>query len=176
MNSLNRVLPPSLEWFWRLNIFYIKYNLNFSILNFRFHLKQYGVVEFPGGSVVKNPPALQESQPIPRLGRSPGGGPDNTFPYSCLENPMDSGDWWARVHRVAESDTRKRLSRHAPCSGGNRVLEAEIPKFDSQIHYLLYLWQAPISLFVKWNIIVHTSFNCSENYKVVRLSIVPTIQ
>ena len=71
MNSLNRVLPPSLEWFWRLNIFYIKCNLNFSILNFRFHVKQYGVVNFPGGSVVKNPPALQESQKtqVPSLGQ-----------------------------------------------------------------------------------------------------------
>ena len=26
--------------------------------------------------------------------------------YSCLENPMDGGDWWAAVHGVAKSRTR----------------------------------------------------------------------
>ena len=28
------------------------------------------------------------------------------FQYSCLENPMDRGGWWATVHRVAKSQTR----------------------------------------------------------------------
>ena len=32
--------------------------------------------------------------------RSPGGGHGNTLQYSCLENPMDKGAWWAAVHRV----------------------------------------------------------------------------
>ena len=32
-------------------------------------------------------------------GRSPGGGNGNPCEYSCLENPMDRGTWWARVHR-----------------------------------------------------------------------------
>ena len=35
------------------------------------------------------------------LGRSPGGGHGNPLQYSCLENPMDRGAWWAAVHRVA---------------------------------------------------------------------------
>ena len=39
---------------------------------------------------------------IPRLGRSPGGGNDNPLQYSCLENPMDRGAWWAAVHRVSK--------------------------------------------------------------------------
>ena len=34
---------------------------------------------------------------IPGLGRSPGGGHDNPLQYSCLENPMDRGAWWATV-------------------------------------------------------------------------------
>ena len=33
------------------------------------------------------------------------GGNGNTLQYSCLENPMDRGAWWATVHRVAELDT-----------------------------------------------------------------------
>ena len=32
---------------------------------------------------------------IPGLGRFPGGGNDNPFQYSCLQNPMDRGVWWA---------------------------------------------------------------------------------
>ena len=35
--------------------------------------------------------------------RSPGAGPGNPFQYSCLENPMDRGAWWATVHGVAKS-------------------------------------------------------------------------
>ena len=48
---------------------------------------------------------------IPKLGRSPGGGSGNPLQYSCLENPMDRGAWWATVHRVAKSQTW--LSTHA---------------------------------------------------------------
>ena len=42
------------------------------------------------------------------LGRSSGEGNGNPLQYSCLENPMDRGAWWATVHGVAKS--RKRLS------------------------------------------------------------------
>ena len=42
---------------------------------------------------------------IPGLGRSPGGGNSNPLQYSCLENPVDRGAWWATVHRVAKSRT-----------------------------------------------------------------------
>ena len=49
--------------------------------------------------VVKNPSAIagdvKDSGSIPGLGRSPRGGHGNPFQYSCLENPMDRGDWWA---------------------------------------------------------------------------------
>ena len=37
---------------------------------------------------------------IPGLGRSPGEGNGNPLQYSCLENPMDRGAWWATVHGV----------------------------------------------------------------------------
>ena len=51
---------------------------------------------------------------IPVSGRSLGGGHGNPFQYSCLENPMDRGAWWAAVHRVAKSQTwLKWLSIHA---------------------------------------------------------------
>ena len=37
--------------------------------------------------------------------RSPGGGHGNLLQYSCLENPMDIGDWWDTVHKVTKSWT-----------------------------------------------------------------------
>ena len=50
---------------------------------------------------------------IPGLGRSLGEGNGNSFQYSCLENPMDGGAWWATVHGVIRSQTRLSDS-HAP--------------------------------------------------------------
>ena len=47
---------------------------------------------------------------IPGLGRSPGEGNGNSLQYSCLENPMDRGAWWATVHAAAKSQTQ--LSNH----------------------------------------------------------------
>ena len=45
-----------------------------------------------------------------------GEGNGNPLQYSCLENSMDGGAWWAAVHSVAQSGTRlKRLSMHAAC-------------------------------------------------------------
>ena len=43
---------------------------------------------------------------IPSLRRSPGEGNGSPLQYSCLENPMDRGAWWATVHGVAKSQTR----------------------------------------------------------------------
>ena len=42
---------------------------------------------------------------IPGLGRFSGGGHGNSLQYSCPENSMDRGAWWAVVHRVAKSRT-----------------------------------------------------------------------
>ena len=40
------------------------------------------------------------------LGRSPGEGNGNPLQYSCLENPMDRGAWWATVYGVTQSQTQ----------------------------------------------------------------------
>ena len=67
--------------------------------------------------MAKNLPASAEDVrdvgSIPGSGRSPEGGHGNLLQYSCLENSMDRGTWWATVHRVAQSQTRlKQLSSH----------------------------------------------------------------
>ena len=59
--------------------------------------------------VLKNLPAgardIRDMDSIPGSGRFPGEGNSNPLQYSCLENPIDRGTWWATVHGVAESDT-----------------------------------------------------------------------
>ena len=60
-------------------------------------------MRFPDGSVVKNLPAnAGDLGLIPELGRSQGEGNGNPLQYSCLENPMKKGVWWATVPGVAE--------------------------------------------------------------------------
>ena len=43
---------------------------------------------------------------MPRLERSPGGGNGYPLQYSCLENSMDRGTWWATVHGVTKGQTQ----------------------------------------------------------------------
>ena len=61
---------------------------------------------FPGGSDdIESTCSAGDLGLIPGLGRSPGEGNDNPLWYSCLENPMDRGAWWATDHGVTKSWT-----------------------------------------------------------------------
>ena len=91
--------------------------------------------------VVKNPSAntgdIRDVGLIPGLGRPPGGGNGNPLQYSCLENPMDRGAWWATVLRVAQSQTR--LRRHGMHKGTLALpcIENHPPIFTSSLYYAL---------------------------------------
>ena len=58
---------------------------------------------------VLNPPAnagdTRDADSIPGSGRYPGVGNGNPLQYSCLENPMDRGAWWATVQEVTKNRT-----------------------------------------------------------------------
>ena len=70
--------------------------------SWKFNIWQKEDMSFPGGSVVKNPPVMEETW----LGRFPGEGNVNLLQYSCLGNPMGIGIWQATVHGVIkELDT-----------------------------------------------------------------------
>ena len=56
-----------------------------------------------GKNLSVNAGDVRDAGSIPRLGRSPGEGNSNPLQYSCLENPMDRGAWWATIHGVAKS-------------------------------------------------------------------------
>ena len=92
--------PQRVRHNWAINIFMNVFTLEkFNKLNI------YG--GFPGGSEVKASACnVGDLGLIPGLGRSPGEGNSNPFQYSCLENPMDGGAWWATVHGVAKSQTQ----------------------------------------------------------------------
>ena len=62
--------------------------------------------DFPGGSDGKaSAYNAGDLGSIPGSGRSSGGGNGNPLQYSCLENPMDGGAWWATVCGVTKSRT-----------------------------------------------------------------------
>ena len=83
--------------------------LNLGCENPYLFVQQIFIERFPGGSVVKNPPAntedIEDSGLIPGLGRCPRVGNGNPLQCSCLENFMDRGACWTTIHGVTkESD------------------------------------------------------------------------
>ena len=68
-------------------------------------------VIFPGGSDGKESACnAGDLGSIPGLGRSPGGAHGNRLQYSCLENPMHGGAWWASLWGHTELDMTEQLS------------------------------------------------------------------
>ena len=78
------------------------------------------------GRISPNPPAnaidTGDVDSFPSLGRFPGGGNDNPFPYSFLENSMERGAWWATVHGVAKSQTQLTTCGHEETKTRNTKL------------------------------------------------------
>ena len=83
---------------------------------------------FPDGASGKEPACragdVRDMDSTPGLGRSPGGGHGNPLQYSCLENPMDRGAWWAMAHGVAKSQTGLKDLTHMPCRSVRNKSEA----------------------------------------------------
>ena len=90
---------------------------------------------------------------IPGSGRS-SAGHGNSLQYSCLGDPMDRGACWATVHKVAKSQTLKRLSRQAghwvciivPLDSSLQGRGLDLPQCPEQGNSLLVL-----SVFLKLN-------------------------
>ena len=101
---------------------------------------------FPGGSEVKaSACSAGDLGSIPGLGRSPGEGNVNPLQYSCLENPMDAGAWWAIVHRVTKSriDWATWLNFHYHTIQTHTVQE-------STIYYSIHLNTTLKNILVLW--------------------------
>ena len=88
--------------------------------------------------VVKKPPAnagdIRHAGSIPGSGTSPGEGHDSPLQYSCLENPMDSGAWWASAQAVAQSwIPLKSLISYSWLSLGERCWDIQKAKEPTQV-------------------------------------------
>ena len=54
-------------------------------------------------NLLANAGDMRDTGSTPGSGRFPGEGHGNPLQYSCLENPIDRGAWWAIVHKVSKS-------------------------------------------------------------------------
>ena len=93
--------------------------------------------------MVKNLPAMWETWvrdlgSIPGLGRSPGEGNGNPLQYSCLENSMDRGAWWATVHGIAESNVTEQLTLSQTLRSSQKYVFKVWLLFDSKVMYIFY--------------------------------------
>ena len=102
--------------------------------------------------LVKNMPSSAGG--LPWVGRSPGGRHGNPLQYSCLENPMDRGAFWAIVHRVEKNQIPlKQLSTHAY-------------PLQKQIYLILF----PLSWFVHYTFCFQ--FSLSLLFKVYQIFLI----
>ena len=117
-------------------------------------------MSFPSGSVMKNLPAnVGDAGSIPGSGRSPGGRYGNPLQYSCPENSMDRGAWWAgyspglqriryewahpRTKSNTGSETSLKLLRALKRKAGwSQPQASKINPFDPVKHQktFIYLW------------------------------------
>ena len=135
---------------------------------------------FPGGTVVKNPPANARDERdtglIPGSRRSPGEENGNLLQYSCLENPRDRGAWWARVHRVEKSRTP--LSMHA----WSNIFAWKIPWTEEpgelqpmRPHRVGHDWVTEHTTSENLNIEVNTDWNGKINSNTIIVEVLNTL-
>ena len=107
-------------------------------------------MSFPSGTMVKNLPAsvgnAGDAGSTPGSGRSPGGGNGNALLYSCLENPMDRGAWWAPVQGVTKNQTQ--LSKPSSAYQCTMLAVWRDAKWHGQLVLFTDLW-----LFQSWLIL-----------------------
>ena len=111
------------------------------------HFKDFWHRPNTSGATGKNPPAnagdAGHGGLITGLGRSPGGR-SNPFQYSCLENSMDRGAWWATVHGVIKSQTLLSTQYH---NGANTLMDAldktKFKKLFGRPNVSINIWRGP---------------------------------
>ena len=111
-------------------------------------------------SLVKNPPANAEDWvSILGTGKCPGEGNGNPLQYSCQENPMDRGAWWATVHNImTEATWHARTCTRALLSFLSITSFLEV-QFFTECYFFPYSF-----FFFKINSISHSTFVLQEPF------------
>ena len=114
--------------------------------------------------MVKNPPTnagdVRDVDLIPGLERCPAGGDGNPRQYSCMENSMDRGAWWATAHRFA-AKSRTRLSTHSYTHTYTHTIK--IGGLKHIISFLLWSLETEIKLSEGWFPLRPLSSACKAN-------------
>ena len=78
---------------------------------------------------------------IPGSGKYPGGRHGNPLQYSCLENPVDRGDWWTTYSSwcCKESDTTEATAQHISLTVYNVYINAYIRKIKTKVSNIVIL-------------------------------------
>ena len=96
---------------------YIKTNMYIERFSIYLSLHSLSTIYISCGSAAKESACqcgdTRDTGSIPGLGRSPGEGNGNLLQYSCLENSIHRGAWWATVHGVTELDMTECVHMHA---------------------------------------------------------------
>ena len=79
--------------------------INMFVLNLFHFINQFGLSESCDSDGKESAFNVGDLGLMPGLGRSPAERHGNPLQYFCLENPMDSGAWWATVQGIAKSWT-----------------------------------------------------------------------
>ena len=107
--------------------------------SYRSHHKGKGLYK---GESIRKKGSLGTSKKLPGdpgsksgLGRSPGEGNGYPLQYSCLENSMDRGAWWATVHGVAKSQTWLKTNTHTHIHTHTHTHTHKLPVTYNVIHF-----------------------------------------
>ena len=99
---------------------------------------------FPSGSDGKESTCnAGDPGSIPGSGRSPGGGSGNPLQYSCLENSMDRGAWWAIVHEVADTTEQLTHTHTHTHTHPSKLFQPLSPNSKPISHFKIFLTAAP---------------------------------
>ena len=107
--------------------------------------------------VLKNLPAsvgdMRDGCSILWSERSSGEGHGNPLQYSCLENPMDRGAWWATVHKVAKSQTQVKRFNSSGAGSLSWGLQVQTPELSMDYFFPSSL-RLPLNHFFFFTVVV----------------------